>query len=272
MNRKRVILAALLGVLVICIVYAYVTTPQLEKAPPRTESRRVRTNVKAMKNLKPESAQERINFDFLTVEPQDFTGAKRDIFRFGQRSPVRTEPPVVKIEAPVPIMNVAVLPEPAVVPFAEVQQSLGEFTFLGFLEKSGEKTVFLSSGGNLFLVKRGEIFGADQEFQVDSIDGNLLRVRHSGRDGLVEIPLVDQQKLNASASAPAHIEPAAKAPSQPGQRTFTPKRRMLRPAAPRETENPFQKPLEMNNPEDEQKAEFPAAGDALEEKVNGTNQ
>ncbi len=156
MNRKRVILAALLGVLGLCIVYAYVTTPRLEKAPPRTESRRVRTNVKAMKNLKPESAQERINFDFLTVEPQDFTGAKRDIFRFGQRSPVRTEPPVVKIEAPVPIMNVAVLPVPAVVPFAEVQQSLGEFTFLGFLEKSGEKTVFLSSGGNLFLVKRGE--------------------------------------------------------------------------------------------------------------------
>ncbi|MCK4510000.1 MAG: hypothetical protein KAU27_15735, partial [Desulfuromonadales bacterium] len=122
---------------------------------------------------------------------------------------------------------------------------------------------------------RGENFGDDQEFQVDSIEGNLLKVRHSGRDGLVEIPLIDQQKLNASASAPVHIEPAAKAPSQPGQpgqRTFTPKRRMLRPAAPQKTENPFQKPLEKNSPEEEQKAEFPAAGDALEEKVNGTNQ
>jgi hypothetical protein len=169
-------------------------------------------------------------------------------------------------------MSIAVAPDPPVVAFETVQQSLGEFTFLGFLEKAGEKTVFLSSGGNLFLVKRGETFGADLEFQVDSIDGNLLRVRHAGRDGLVEIPLVDQQKLNASASAPAHIEPAAKAPGQTDQRTFTPKRRMLRPAAPQETENPFQKTLETNSPEEEQKDEFPAAGDALEEKVNGTNQ
>ncbi len=116
------------------------------------------------------------------------------------------------------------------------------------------------------------LFGADQEFLVDSIDGNLLKVRHSGRDGLVEIPLVDQQKLNASASAPAHIEPAAKAPSQPGQRTFTPKRRMLRPAERKKVENPFQKMLEKNSSEEEQKVEFPTAGDALEEKVNGTNQ
>ena len=272
MNRKRVILAALLGVLGLCLVYAYFATPRLEKAPPRAANKRVRISVKATKNLKPESAQERINFDFLTLEPQEFAGAKRDIFRFGQRSPVQTEAPAAKIEAPAPIMNVAVLPEPPVVPLKAVQQSLGKFTFLGFLEKSGEKTVFLSSGGNLFLVKRGETFGVDQEFLVDAIDGNLLKVRHSGRDGLVEIPLVDQQKLNASASAPAHIEPAAAVPNQADQRIFTPKRKLLRPAAPQKTENPFQKMLEKNSSEEEQKAEFPAARDALEEKVNGTNQ
>ena len=34
MNRKRVILGSLLGVLAISLVYAYLATPRLEKAPP----------------------------------------------------------------------------------------------------------------------------------------------------------------------------------------------------------------------------------------------
>ncbi|MCK4507488.1 MAG: hypothetical protein KAU27_03035, partial [Desulfuromonadales bacterium] len=155
MNRKRVILAALLGVLGLCLLYAYFATPRLEKAPPRAARQRARTSVKVTKDVRPAGAQERINFNFLTLEPQAFAGAKRDIFRFGRRSPVRTQPSVAKIETPPPVMSVAVAPEPPVVPFAVVQQSLGAFTFLGFLEKAGEKTVFLSSGGNLFLVKRG---------------------------------------------------------------------------------------------------------------------
>jgi hypothetical protein len=83
--------------------------------------------------------------------------------------------------------------------------------------------------------------------------------------------LVDQQKLNASASTPAHIEPATEVSQQPDQRIFTPKRQMLRPAERKKVENPFQKMLEKNSSEEEQKVEFPTAGDALEEKFNGTN-
>jgi len=269
MNRKRVILAALLCVLALCVLYAYVATPRLEKAPPRTESQRVRSEAKATEELQFKSAQARINFDFLTVEPQDFPGAKRDIFRFKQMRPVRTETPVAIVETPEPI----VVAMPEAVPFAVVQQSLNKFTFLGFLEKAGEKTVFLSSGGDLFLVKRGENFGADQEFLVDAIDGNILKVRHVGRDGLVEIPLIEQQKLNASVSAPAHRAPRAGAASQPTPRTFTPKRRMLRPAAPQENEEPFTEINEENDPAVEQEAEVPAEGDVLEgDKSNGSNQ
>ena len=271
MNRKRVILATLLSVLSLCILYAYVATPRLEKAPPRAAGQRVRPNVKATGELKSKSVQARINFDFLTVEPQAFAGAERDIFSFKQRRPVRTDTPVEIVETPEPpATSVVVMPE--AVPFAVVQQSLGQFTFLGFLEKAGEKTVFLSSGGDLFLVKRGESFGIDQEFLVEAIDGNLLQVRHVGRDELVEIPLIEQQKLNASVSAPAHITPMAGASNQPSPRTFTPKRRMLRPAAPQEDEEPFSEMNEENDPEEEQEAELPAEGDALEEEVNGSNQ
>ena len=273
MNRKRAILTALLSVLALCILYAYVATPRLEKAPPRTATQRVRPDAKVTGDLKSKSVQARINFDFLAVEPQDFAAAKRDIFRFGEKSPIRTETPVVRVGSPEPpVAAVVEMLEEPIVPFAVVQQSLSKFTFLGFLEKAGEKTVFLSSRGDLFLVKRGESFGADQEFLVDAIDGNILKVKHVGREGLVEIPLIEQQKLNASASAPVHIAPMAGAPSQPTPRTFTPKRRMLRPAAPQENEEPFTEMNEENDPEEEQEAEEPAEGDALEEEANGSNQ
>ena len=271
MNRKRVILAALLGVLALCLVYAYVATPRLEKAPPRSASQRTRPVVKATGPQKVKSAPERINFDFLTAEPQEFSGAKRDIFNFVQKRPVRTETPAPIVTAPVPpVESVAVMPE--AVPFAAVQQSLGQFTFLGFLEKGGEKTVFLSSGGNLFLAKRGEHFGADQEFLVADIDKNILKVHHAGREGLLEIPLIEQQKLSASVSAPAKMPPAAAAPSQAGARTFTPKQRMSRPAGSQETEEPIPEIIEENDPDDNQETEPPVEGDVLEGETNGSNQ
>ncbi len=269
MNRKRVILAALLGVLALCLLYAYVATPRLEKAPPRTSSQRAQSDTRTTENLKTGDQPDRINFDFLTTEPEDFHGAKRDIFRFVQTRPVRVEAPVVIVEPPV---VTPVIPEQPVVPFAVVQQSLSKFTFLGFLEKAGEKTVFLSSGGNLFLAKRGEKFGADQEFLVTDIDGNLLKVRHTGREGLIEIPLIEQQKLSASVSSPAKMPPAAGISNQPAKRSFMPRARALQPAAPPESEQPFPEMIEENAPEEGQEIEPPVEGDVLEGETNGSNQ
>ncbi|MGK2904878.1 MAG: hypothetical protein ACSLFH_00805 [Desulfuromonadales bacterium] len=265
MNRKRVILAALSGVLVLCLIYAYVATPRLEKAPPRAVNQRVRPEPEPTVVLTELEVSERINFDFLTVDARDFPGAKRDIFHFVQRRPALpaaiVKPPVV---VPVPVA-------PAV-PFQVVQQSLSKFTFLGFLEKSGEKTVFLSSGGKLFLAKRGEDFGADLEFQVADIVGNILKVRHAGRDGLIEIPLIEQQKLNASVSAPARLPPLAGVSSQPGKRALTPRPAVVRPGAPQESEQPVSDTIEEDSPIPEQATEPPAEGDVLEGEINGTNQ
>ncbi len=88
MNRKHMILAALLGVLVLCMVYAYLATPRLEKAPPRSASKRTRSAVaKAADKLQSKVSQDRIDFTFLKAEEQEFPGAKRDVFRFVQRRP-----------------------------------------------------------------------------------------------------------------------------------------------------------------------------------------
>lgn len=270
MNRKRVMLAALLGTLVACLIYAYFATPRLEKAPPRTTVQRVSPDVKGSGEGPSKKATERINFDFMTSEPQEFSGAQRDIFRFVQRRPVRTEPPVAI--APPPVVA-PVMPVQPVVPIAVMQQALSQFTFLGFLDKAGEKIVFLSSGGSLFLVTRGESFGAQKEFLVTDIQENLLKVQHAGREDVVEIPLIEKQKLNASVSAPARRAPLAGGAGQSNAQSLTPKRRMLRPAAPQESEQPFPPEVtEETSPAEGQASEPPAAGDVIEGEVNGTNQ
>jgi hypothetical protein len=269
MNRKRVILAILLGTLVVCLLYAYFATPRLEKAPPRATSQRVSPEAGEPGDQQAKTASERINFDFMTIEPQEFAGAQRDIFRFVQRRPVRAEPVAI---APPPVVEV-VQPAPPVMPIAVVQQALSQFTFLGFLDKEGEKTVFLSSGGKLFLVTSGESFGANNEFLVADIQGNLLKVQHAGRADIVEIPLIEKQKLNASVSAPARRTPAPGGAGQAREQNLAPKRRMLRPAASQESEQPF--PPEVNeetSPAEEPVSEPPVAGDVLEGEVNGTNQ
>ncbi len=274
MNRKRIILAALLGVLAICLAYAYFATPRLEKAPPRSVSKRVKsTPAKASGKSPSITSQDRIDFDYLMVDTQEFPGAERDVFRFGQKRAVKTEvvvnQPSVRVEVPV---EVIAQPEPVdMVPIEIVQQSLSKFTFLGFLDKAGEKTVFLSSRGDLFLVKRGEKFGSDLEFTVEDISENLLQVRHAGRDGLIETPLIEQQKLSASVSSPAHL-PAERAVSQPKPRVFNPKRRMLRPTAPQGSETGLPEMIEQDNPEEGQEETEPAEGDDLEGDVNGSNQ
>ena len=269
MNRKHMILAALLGLLALCMLYAYLATPRLEKAPPRSASKRTRSAVaKAPDKLQSKVSQDRIDFTFLNAEEQEFPGAKRDVFRFVQERPQATAVVIEEpeVQAPPPV----VIEEP-MVPIEVVQQSLAQFTFLGFLDKGGEKTVFLSSDGSLFLAKRGEQFGLDLEFTVEDISGDLLLVRPEGRDFLIDIPLIEQQKLRASVSSPAHLPPADKV-SQPKSRVFNPKRRMLRPAAPQGSEADFPGTIEENNPEGESEVDLPVEGDDSEGEANGSNQ
>lgn len=273
MNRKRIILAALLGVLVICMAYAYIATPRLEKAPPRSESKRARTvATEKTSDHKTGISQDHIDFTFMQIDAQEFPGAERDVFRFGQKRPKATAASTTQpeLESAPPVVVDAPLIED-MVPIEIVQQALGQFTFLGFLDKGGEKTVFLSSEGSLFLAKRGEEFGADLEFTVEDISEDLLYVRHVGREGLIEIPLIEQQKLSASVSAPAHLQPTQPV-SQPKARVFNPKRRMLRPAAPQGNEEDFPGTIEENGPEGEQDVDSPAEGVDSEGEANGSNQ
>jgi hypothetical protein len=166
-----------------------------------------------------------------------------------------------------------VVPVPPPVPINVVQQELSQFTFLGFLEKSGEKLVFLSSSGTLFLASRGENFGVKKEFQVVDIGDNLLKVRRAGRNDLIEIPLIEKQKLTASIKIPSRGTSFSAGAGQARSQTLVPRRRIIRPGEPQEGEE--QTLPEMNeetNPDEGQGIEPPVPGDATEGDVNGANQ
>ncbi|TLM66056.1 MAG: hypothetical protein FDZ69_07715 [Deltaproteobacteria bacterium] len=81
MNRKRLILAALVGLLILSLIYAFWTAPRQEKAPPRVESQRPAAK-KPAAGKKALPAAERLHLGLLSQAPQPFPGASRDIFRF----------------------------------------------------------------------------------------------------------------------------------------------------------------------------------------------
>jgi len=182
---------------------------------------------------------------------------------------VKKEPVTVPVVDAPPVVESEFL-QPVAVDM--VSQALSQFIFLGFLDKAGEKTVFLSSGGNLFLVKRGESFGDNQEFLVADIDDDLLKVRHAGQEGLVEIQLIEQKKLSASVSAPAHLEPAEKVPNQLRPGVFKPRQRVALPEGSQQKRNPFPTIIKENNTAEEKKSKRLPTGLLLEGDVNGTNQ
>lgn len=271
MKRKPVMLAILLAVLALALVYAYVATPRLEKAPVVGNRARVADVARTAAKATVTTAPGRINFDFLSYEPQEFPGAKRDIFHFARSRPVMTKPSVVA--APVAKAAVEKAPEPeplpVPVPVRVVQKSLGNFTFVGFLEKAGSKTVFLTRAKDIFLVKKGDSF---DRFTIEAIGDHSFTVRHPDWDGTLEVPLIEKQRLNASVSAPARRPPTPDV-STPAVPSVAPAgRRMTRSTMPRAREEFIPDVNEENNPVEEQEPELPVEGDVLEGEVNDTNQ
>ncbi len=203
MNRKQLILMALLIILVLCVTYAYLAMPRLEKAPPRAQSKRSEPSEKTATASADENLLQRVLLEKMTFENREFPGAERDIFNYKQRlrQAPTVKPPVVKP----PIREV--LPRKVVnPPVEELQRTLSRFTFLGFLDKGGEKTVFLSSGGSLFTVKQGERFGNNSEFLVAEIDNEVLTVQGSDESQNMKVPLIENQLLQPIISSPARAE------------------------------------------------------------------
>jgi hypothetical protein len=193
MNRKRLLLAVLAGLLTLSLIYAFWAMPRQEKAPPRAAESRPGVRTKAPGKVGKLTA-DRLHLGLLAQAPQPFPDAGRDIFRFrgGWAPPVDVPvvvAPRVEVAPPPPP------PPPPPTPEQILQQKVSGFTFLGFLDKGGVKTVFLSGEGELYLVKAGDHFGKRGDLLAQEISASELVIRAAEGTQTVRVRLVENEGL-----------------------------------------------------------------------------
>lgn len=211
MNRKRLLLLILLTGFVLSLGYAWWAMPRQQRITEERQEFSSAAKANLARGAQPASPH--VRFELLGEEPQPFQGAERDIFSFYVK-PVAPAPPPPPPPPPPPTAPVAAPP-----PRPVVQKPLPSFSFLGFLEIDQETIVFVASNEEIYLVRKGETFGRNQEFEVTDIADQVLTVQQSGQASPIRIPLVERETPETSVSSPARLGPLPPVPVEPTDTT-----------------------------------------------------
>jgi hypothetical protein len=159
-NRKKVIVAAVLGVLAVVLMLRFVSSlagdsstpaqaaqPAVTPRPSQAAPARVRSSRKIVAPA--HSLDPTLRFDWLKAsEDTQYSGAGRNIFR-AQAEPM-----------PRPIRKAVYVPPPPPVPQGPPPPPPINLKFFGFASKPGEpKRIFLSEGDDVFVASEGDIVG-----------------------------------------------------------------------------------------------------------------
>lgn len=127
----------------------------------------------------------------------NFNGGKQRKFRrpsrnlFGQLFPAPPAPKVVvaPVVAPPPVVAAVapISPPPMPVSIHTPGTQMPSFQVLGFLEKSGQLTAFLSLQGEIYLVKNKQVFAA--EYRVAELNNERIKITRASGAGEVSLPL-----------------------------------------------------------------------------------
>jgi hypothetical protein len=253
MKRNRLLLYILLGILGLSLAYCYWAFPRQQRISPQqghsAAGRQGTGKVPARRSVTPVK-DTRLHLELLKVNGGAFPGYKRNIF-----GSVQPPPPPPPKAVPPPAAGTVVPPPPGPTP---VQEALAQFSFLGYLEKDGRKTVFLSRGHTLYLVNQGTRFGDQQEFTVTELTPERLVIQSAKDDRQIVVPLVENQPLiplfhpggggsrgrSSAARFPSGRFVAPPAPVVPPPAEVEPPQEHDNPAVapPREHENPAAAP------------------------------
>jgi hypothetical protein len=206
MNRQRLILFILLIIMALAMVWSYLNWPRQQtigslKYPPGSHlvAEKRREPAQAAKNARP--ADGVLRLDLLNQEQPPFKGYRRDIFRpifvdelrqmkqqAAIQKPALPPPPPPKTGPPVVVPPVA-MPEPP-------HRELARFTFLGFLKKGNQKTIFLTKDKDIVLVKKGDILPGGYEAASITDQALTILVIDTGEE--IVIPLLENRPLTAA--------------------------------------------------------------------------
>lgn len=205
MNRQRLILFILLIVLALAIAWSYLNWPRQKtvatlKYPPGSHlaAEKRREPVQTAKSSRP--ADGVLHLDLLNREQPVFKGYRRNIFKpifvdelklMKQKAafakPVLPPPPALKSGPPV---------VPAVAMPESPRRELARFTFLGFLKKDNQKTIFLTKDKDIVLVKKGDILPGGYEAYSITDQALTILVIDTGEE--IVIPLLENKPLAAA--------------------------------------------------------------------------
>lgn len=193
MNRQKLLLSALLGILVLSIAYSFWKMPRQKSIDKLTFAPgSVAKRDKAVAPLLPPSM--RVHLDLLDRTPESFSGFKRNIFgAIGQENRVVVAKHSRKSKK---VAVVPPLPPPPVPQPPPVQRDMAQLTFLGFLKKDNKKTIFLTGNNEIFLVKKGDVIMG--RYKVSDITNEALTVRSSLDGAETVIPLIENRPLIVS--------------------------------------------------------------------------
>ena len=207
MNRQKLVLFLLLIGLAGSLAYAVLRSPrQQEVATPKNRpGARAAAIRKGAAPAKVAADSGRLNIEALEQEMPGFSGFRRNIFSplFRDESEQAAlklpppPPPPLKLPPPPPPVSAQAPPPPPPPPPSQRQMDeaeLGRITFLGFLKKNGEKTVFLAMGNEIILAKKGSKVGA--KFQVTDLTDDAITIKSVNSEGQMVIPLVENRSLS----------------------------------------------------------------------------
>jgi len=196
MNRQKQILFILVIILLLAMVYAYWSTPEQQTVATVNATRLSGPQKRIGESTPGAVDSQRVHLELLEVGKEDYNGSRRNIFSYYQPAP-KPQPKPAPLPPPRPVVTP---PPPPVVVTPQVRQQLARFTFLGFLVKEDERTVFLSTRDELFVVKKHDYFGDNNQFKVVDVNEEEMTISQSDASGLIEIRLVEEEPLIPSFS------------------------------------------------------------------------
>ena len=211
MNRQKLVLTLLLVVLAGSLAYSFIRAPRQQKvATLKNRPGAAATVIRKGSAPAPEGVADNgdVHLALLDRNVPGFNGFRRNIFspifKDEKTPPVPLKllppPPPVKLPPPPPPAAATPQPPPPAPPTEEqlADAELGKFTFLGFLKKNGEKTVFLSKNNEVFLAKKGSKLGP--KFQVTDLSDDAITIKSVAGGRELVIPLLENRALSTRTS------------------------------------------------------------------------
>lgn len=201
MNRQRAILAALVALFVCSLVYSFFRMPKQERVAKLTYQPGM--TAQPSRSMQSKSSDEvRVRLDLLDrVQGTLPSGGKnifQSLFDSGSKKlsvPLPPPPPPPENRVAPPPVAVQAPTVPQVIEPTPLQRDMATFTFLGFLKKENRKTIFLSNGKEIFLVKKGDKISG--KYDVTALTDEALTITSVQDGGEIVITLVENRPLAA---------------------------------------------------------------------------